>query len=56
MKDENNFEPICEWFSAIATAAPFIIGIVDDRFELVVISICALFCMALVLLFENLEG
>ena len=52
----NDFEPVCEGFSAVITAVPFIIGIVDNRFELVVISICALFCMALVLLFENLKG
>lgn len=52
----NVFKPVCEIFSAFATAILFIIGIANDRFELIVISICALFCMALVLLFENLEG
>lgn len=56
MKDENCFDAICEGFSVVATAVTFIIGITDNRFEFVVISICALFCMALVLLFENLKG
>lgn len=51
----NDFKSVCEQFGAVITAVSFIIGIVDDRFELVVISICALFCMALVLLFNNIE-
>ena len=52
----NDFERVCEGFSGVITAVTFIIGITDNRFEFVVISICALFCMALILLFENLKG
>lgn len=52
----NDFERVCEGFSGVITAVSFTIGILDDRFEFIAVSVCALFCMALVLLFENLEG
>lgn len=52
----NDFERVCEGFSEVITVVSFAIGILDDRFEFIAVSVCALFCMALVLLFENLEG
>lgn len=52
----NDFERMCEFFGEVITAASFAIGILDARFEFIVVSVCALFCMAIILLFENLEG
>ena len=52
----NDFDRICEGFSGIITAVSFAIGILDDRFEFIAVSVCALLFMTLVLLFENLEG
>lgn len=52
----SGFESVCEGFSGVMTAASFAIGVLDNRFEFIAVSVCALLCMALILLFENLEG
>lgn len=52
----SDFKSVCEGFSGVITAASFAIGISGNRFEFIVVSVCTLFCMALILLFENLEG
>lgn len=52
----NDYKVVCETMVSAMAGFSYCYGLIEQRFELVVIAACLAFCMVLILLFENLEG
>lgn len=51
-----DYKTVCDTMVSAMAGFSYIYGVFEERFEFVAIAAALAFCMALLLLFENLEG
>lgn len=50
-----DYKTVCGTMISAMTGFSYVYGVLEERFELVAIAAALAFCMALLLLFENLD-
>ena len=51
-----DYKIVCNTMLSTMTGFSYMYGLLEERFEFVAIAAALAFCMALLLLFENMEG